>query len=820
MTTVLDRSQRKLLLYIDGSLNTSSDATSLGSADLNAAAGAQLYTYNVFAGAVDELRLYNRALTSAEVSQLYSYAPGPSAYLTFEEGTGTTIFDKSGNNYSAYWQGSGSHWAPGKYGGGANFDGATDFINFTTLPKPASMPFTMMFWAKPRTASPVGIFDSASGQIDVLRNYSAGNVEWWSGAPTVSLGLTANQWAHLAFIFNYVGGTQTITYYKNGIQQASTSTAGDGQFAWTTMRLGNINAGTAGWYSGALDEFKIYSYARTSKQIVEDMNAGHPSGGSPVASQVGYWKFDEGFGTITQNAGNGGVGLSGVFGTGTSAPTWSNDGKYGKAISFTAPQNVKVNAAAAFNYGQGGFTYSAWVKANVLNAAYNMVMGQWLPYFDIYTNRLHLSMNAGGGQQSVWGNTQTLTTGQWYHIAASYDTSGYMKVYLNGKLDGTAGPYLTMANYGNNLYFGTWQVDGSYPFNGLIDDVKIYNYALTNAEIALDYNRGAAMQLGTLSKNTGNTAPSSAGSQEYCVPGDSATCSPPVARWDFEEGVGTTAYDVSGNNNHALLNSSPSWINSKSGFGKALAFNGSTTYLSSSTGDISVTNAITVEAWIKSSDAGTTYAGIITKDDATNRSWKMGYDITGQFLRFDIFNAGTYSSNQSTKAINDQLWHHVVGVYNGSTITTFVDGNPQSAPTPLTGGIRSSIAQIVIGKDGCCGGRVFNGKIDAIRIFNYARTPAQIALDYNRGGPVGWWKLDECQGSIAYDSSGVGNTGLITIGAGGTQTTVGTCGIGGTTAWGVGATGKFNSSLNFDGTDDYVTINDTVQPTSGLTISA
>jgi hypothetical protein len=114
----------------------------------------------------------------------------------------------------------------------------------------------------------------------------------------------------------------------------------------------------------------------------------------------------------------------------------------------------------------------------------------------------------------------------------------------------------------------------------------------------------------------------------------------------------------------------------------------------------------------------------------------------------------------------------------------------------------------------------WGGKIDNVRIYNYARTPAQVAYDYNRGGPVGWWKMDECQGSTIFDSSGNGNNGAWS-GSGGSQTSAGTCTATGT-AWGNGATGKFNSSLNFDGTDDYVSVpSNTIYNVGGdMTISS
>ena len=111
----------------------------------------------------------------------------------------------------------------------------------------------------------------------------------------------------------------------------------------------------------------------------------------------------------------------------------------------------------------------------------------------------------------------------------------------------------------------------------------------------------------------------------------------------------------------------------------------------------------------------------------------------------------------------------------------------------------------------------FKGYIDDVKVYSYARTPAQIAYDYNRGEPVGYWALDEGAGSIARDFSGNGINGTITIGASGSQTTT-------TAAWTNGSSGKFGYSLNFDGTDDYIdssmTLNATAVQQAGNTYMA
>ena len=157
--------------------------------------------------------------------------------------------------------------------------------------------------------------------------------------------------------------------------------------------------------------------------------------------------------------------------------------------------------------------------------------------------------------------------------------------------------------------------------------------------------------------------------------------------------------------------------------------------------------------------------------------------------------------------IADNKWHYLTWVnHSDETMDMYVDGVGD------TMGVNSSQSSGPVNQIGRNWGTTANATIDQVRIYNYARSPAQIAWEYNKGGPIGWWKLDECQGNIANDSSGVGNTGTITIGSSGTQNSLGTCAVGTSAAWTNGATGKYNSSLNFDGTDDNVNIGD---PTNG-----
>jgi hypothetical protein len=121
-----------------------------------------------------------------------------------------------------------------------------------------------------------------------------------------------------------------------------------------------------------------------------------------------------------------------------------------------------------------------------------------------------------------------------------------------------------------------------------------------------------------------------------------------------------------------------------------------------------------------------------------------------------------------------------------------------------TYGVNSAQSSGPVNQIGRNWGGSFLGAIDQVKIYNYARTPAQIAYDYNKGAPIAWFKFDECQGNIVNNSSSIGITGIINIGSGGSQNTLGTCAVGTSAAWTNGAIGKINSSLTFDGVDDHI----------------
>jgi hypothetical protein len=187
--------------------------------------------------------------------------------------------------------------------------------------------------------------------------------------------------------------------------------------------------------------------------------------------------------------------------------------------------------------------------------------------------------------------------------------------------------------------------------------------------------------------------------------------------------------------------------------------------------------------------------------------WDLRVNSSNQ-ISFGIHNVPSTSfstANGATTISADGVWKHVAGTFDGTVIKVYLNGKLDGS-TNLTSTVGTTGSEnIAIGTRHTAAGQrgeYFSGSLDAIRVFDYARTSAQIAYDYNRGAPVGYWKMDECQGTTINDSSGNSLSGTWS-GSGGSNTSAGNCNSAGT-AWGDGVTGKRNYSMDFDGSDDTV----------------
>jgi hypothetical protein len=161
-------------------------------------------------------------------------------------------------------------------------------------------------------------------------------------------------------------------------------------------------------------------------------------------------------------------------------------------IDGAAAAEIQANALAMFGLKADAAAHVADVLANVANAA----SGEIISKEDLNNNQYYLRLQGGGKIRfSVAGTllngATTLSPNIWYLATGTYDGSS-IKVYVNGVLEATAPATLSMTDNGLGVRLGArqWQYNTPLTFNGLIDDVRIYNRALSQAEIQALLNAG------------------------------------------------------------------------------------------------------------------------------------------------------------------------------------------------------------------------------------------------------------------------------------------------------------------------------------------
>jgi len=855
-----------VILYLNGiaiksgtlasAVNTTASAVTIGKR-----APGDLY----HKGLIDDVKIYNKARSAEQIQRDYETGPPPVAHWKMDENTGQYAYDTAGNNNTITLGASNSAasddpgWASGKYGSALKFDGVDDYATSTnSFPNTYDFngSFSVSFWFNQDTlittktmisnwmfgsvggVSNHGMFIETNG-IGGLRFVYRNNGSNVFGF-VITDGYSANKWNHVEAVYDPSLPSANAKIYLNGTQGNNTANA-TAIFAITgrSLAIGSLSPaeGYGRFFNGSIDDVRIYNYARTQKQIMEDM-LGSPkliSGGGNAGGAALYLPFDEGNGDTAYdksvNKNNGDLAGSGSTCPGAAAcPTPTSTAKFGKALSFDGSDDyVSVGNGASLNIS-GAITIEAWIYWKGVSASLQQIavgredswrFGYQTPNSSIFGFAASSPYSAG------WTPTVVVPANSWAYVTFTYDPllpSNNSKIYLNGVLSGQEDASGNL-NIASSIYIGKRDT-AVYPFNGLIDEVKIYPFALTPLEIKEEFNRGASLKLGSVSTESDGTTISNGASRSYCVPGDTSTCDPPVARWTMDEKTGQYAYDTTGNGNTGTLGADanagsddPVWKSAAScKKGACLSFDGSD-YVAVS--NISIASNITISAWVYSSNFAQT-GGISGKGEAnSNVGWLFFFDGATNGLSLDGATHVTTCRTGSWLPANNQ-WHHVSGVISGTSGSIYVDGALKASGA--VNAIGNNVETIRIGSSWLAGVIFypFNGLIDDVRIYNYARTAAQVAWDYNNGGPVARWSMDSVgvSGSPGtalnvYDSSGNANTGA----SSGETMNNGT--ISGAT-WKDGSNCKYGSCLSFDGVDDYVDVGNGVslQITDKITISA
>ena len=580
-----------ITLYIDGSAVTPYN-TSTGTyvAMHNTTGSLDIGRWNLSGyanGKIDEVVIIPSELSAAQITAIYnggepadltSYSP--TLWTRFEEGTGTSIADSSGNGHTATLTNGPTFstdvpvYVFNRYS--VDFDGTDDYAivdnsggEFSFGNASSDTAFSGSAWIK---------FDSATNfQILTCADGSSTDVEWQfrvlnggqlyaclfdanasnSIRCTATSTLSTGTWYHVGFSYDGSGSETGLNLYLNGSPIAATQAEVGTYIAMhaqsTEVRIGSLNYDTDQFANGKIDEPAIFGSELSAEQFLAIYNGGEPASLTSY-SPIGWWRFEEGTGTsIADSSGNGHTA------TLTNGPTFSTD--VPAAAAFTNTYSVDFDgtddyAAIAdandLSFGNGStdsaFSIMAWVKmddaTNFRIAAKSVSTNnrEWLFTTDP-NDKFSLTFYDPDAANSILSRYDTALTsfeGQWIHVCGTYDGSGNnsgLSLYLNGSpvatVEVTSGSYVAMSNTVADVTIGRWNVSGYA--NGKIDEVAIIPSELSAAQITAIYNSGVPVDLTSYS---------------------------PIGWWrmgDNDGGTGTTITDQGSGGNDATLTNGPTF---------------------------------------------------------------------------------------------------------------------------------------------------------------------------------------------------------------------------------------------------------------------
>ncbi len=203
-----------------------------------------------------------------------------------------------------------------------------------------------------------------------------------------------------------------------------------------------------------------------------------------TGSLVAWYKFDEGSGDAVVDSGP-----ANIDGATVGDPSWA-DGALGRALVFDGNEAyVKLGNHPKFNI-TGQITVSAWIKVNAFDNNYQTIISKgdtsWRLQRNAGTETLEFGcMGLPVPNNPVWGGIYGkigVNDGQWHHAAGTYDGKK-ISLYVDGALDVSVDVIGSIKTNDYEVHIGENSEEPGRFWNGLIDDVRVYSYALSADEI-------------------------------------------------------------------------------------------------------------------------------------------------------------------------------------------------------------------------------------------------------------------------------------------------------------------------------------------------
>jgi hypothetical protein len=696
---VYDDANDEMRLYVNGTLEDTasksldwhvSGGVLVGRNQVNAAAT------DYMSGRLDNVRTWNHPLTTADLTQ--GLTSNMTSHFAFDEASGSTAADSSGNGFTATCTGGCALGATGRDGGGVTMNGTTGYMTSPAIVDTTNS-YTVSAWVKLSSISTgnhsflgqegtnMSAFQLQHQNYGGTQNNWAfqvegandGSQEQMTETPTTNIAV-AGQWTHLTGVYD--DPNNLIKLYVNGVLVDTTTQSFD--FAATSsFTVGAIKySGTrSDYFPGVIDDVRTFSRVLTDNEIAN----------LAYRSPAMYWKLDAGAGSSLLDSSAHGK-------TGTATSTSWTTGYRGNALSFNGTSSVATTTNSVAT--NASFSVTAWVYASATGAR-TAVSEDGTSYsgfqlgIDNTTSKWMFRMRTADASTTVLTALgSAVATGVWTHLTGTYDDANdLMYLYVNGALVGSAANTTDWSATGSTVV-GRAKSAGSAAeyFSGYIDEVQTLPFVLDASE--LPDLMGATNPTSTPDTlHLPNVAVGRVGALQGVQQGLQASVATAFAGY-------SSAYNNTG---------------------------------------FATPNTFSIECWFRAS--GTSGGDIVgysnlktamTGDTAD----RLVYLDSGGKVTFGVAPAGVMSTVQSTLAYNDAAWHHVVATLGAGGMVLYIDGAAVDSKPSITTGRTVATGYWRWGGTNLTGwlneptSDYFVGSIDEVAYYNTQLTANQVARHY------------------------------------------------------------------------------------------
>jgi hypothetical protein len=276
----------------------------------------------------------------------------------------------------------------------------------------------------------------------------------------------------------YVGGDGSVSFSAEGKYLTYQWKKDGNNLTGETNATFNITDANATQHDGNYSVLVSNDFGSVETGVVEIF----VDSAGPINGLVAWWKFDETNGTVAYDSS--GNGNDGSLGNG---PTWTT-GKIGGALSFDGVNDYVNLGNFGFFNNREVLSVSFWAKIISTPNAYNEIITQTNLNAVSITSSRKVHFNSFQGSWDIGLDSSTsIELNQWKFITTSRDSSS-VYIFIDGNLNSSTSSFTKSSSNGYNTLIGA-KGGGNY-LHGTLDDLRIYDRALSAAEVQALYNLG------------------------------------------------------------------------------------------------------------------------------------------------------------------------------------------------------------------------------------------------------------------------------------------------------------------------------------------